>query len=594
MKKFFLFCAALLCTVAINAADLYIRGVGGNWDAKDEYKFTDNGDGTFTLEKTFDLSGSFKFADAAWGDELNFGSKTKATCSAEGVTIDLVVKGDNISTEGTLQLTKIVVDKNNKKATFYGAGAPAPEITVYTIAGQSALMGSDWNPADAANDMTNMGDGTFQLVKEGVTLAAGDYEYKAAGNHAWGVWECPSSGNNILTIAESGVYTVTFTLTPATLELKATAVKGDTPTPPTPPTPGSNTYYLVGWLNGAAYGIEGDIDNMGDYNLTSGPVVVTFEQMSYVQVKNQDKVIYGTPYVGATESGSTILSTTGTDKIGVPGEVEITFTLTENADGTVTLAYAWGDTPTPSENVYGITVNGTPVLGTKNESPLDPSFEEWQVLEQSLVTGDLVTLYNQNGGATWVVTLDEASVPGIELNATGDAYIITQDGCYNFYIKLKFEADQLYVGSCGDTPTPPTPGEEGFGIILGDGSTVKGWKSEHQVDFLEYMIEADLTTSTTFQIYDFGNQASWTEANVDETSTTNVIINASNVYEVLADGHYTIYLKMYGPENNQVYIGYTEPTSIREATIKAAVKKMVVNGILYIVKDNKAYTAHGF
>ena len=138
------------------------------------------------------------------------------------------------------------------------------------------------------------------------------------------------------------------------------------------------------------------------------------------------------------------------------------------------------------------------------------------------------------------------------------------------------------------------PVDEGYGIILGNGTTIKGEQNKDQTAFLEYVIVADLTAGTTFQLYDFGNKAPWTEANMDEASTPNVIINASNVYEVLADGHYTIYLKMYGPENNQVYIGYTEPTSIREATIKAAVKKMVVDGIFYIVKDNKAYTVFGF
>ncbi len=140
----------------------------------------------------------------------------------------------------------------------------------------------------------------------------------------------------------------------------------------------------------------------------------------------------------------------------------------------------------------------------------------------------------------------------------------------------------------------PTPKDEGFGIILGDGSTVKGWKNEAQVDFLEYMIEANLTAGATFQLYDFANDATWTEANVDEASTPNVTINASNVYEVLADGHYTIYLKMYGPENNQVYIAYEASTGLREAIINAPVKKVMVDGILYIVKDNKVYTAQGF
>lgn len=565
MKKFFLFCAALLGMSSVFAQDLtynvtvpagtkacYIAGDMNSWSFTEMTKVDDT---HYTITAG---SGGYKY------------------CS--GPSWDYVEKdaqGEEISNR-TYSESDVVA---SWKA-VYDPETPTPAGDAYYIKNNWNSSGWTWQEMTPNEDKSEW---TYTGVYGGTGV-----NINTKADDAGAQWFEQSNIQGTATVGAE----VTFTYNVAAGTV--TAVSGDTPTPPAP---GTSTYYLVGYINGVDYGISGDIDNMGDYNLTAGPVVITFTEKSYVQVKNQNKSIYGTAYVDATEPGSTVLSVGATDKIGLPANVEITFTLTENADGTVTLAYTWGGTPTPptpSENVFGITVNGTPVLGTKNESPLDPSFEEWQVLEQSLVTGDLVTLYNQNGGATWVVALDEASVEGIELNATGDAYIITQDGCYNFYIKLKYEADQLYVGSCGDTPTPPTPGEEGFGIILGDGSTVKGWKNEGQVEFLEYMIEADLTTGTMFQLYDFGNKVPWTEANIDEASTPNVTINASGVYEVAADGHYTIYLKMYGPENNQVYIGYTEPTSIREATIKAAVKKMVVDGIFYIVKDNKAYTAHGF
>ncbi|MBQ0075622.1 MAG: hypothetical protein KBS69_00580, partial [Bacteroidales bacterium] len=240
MKKFLTFLAVMLMSLtAINAEDLYLRGGVNGWNASADYKFTDKGDGTFTLDKTFDLEGQFKFADANWGSVLNFGSTEEATCSEQGVTINLVTNGDNISTDGKLSITKIVVDKNQKKATFFGTKGAASDA-VYTIAGQSALMGADWDPSATANDMTDMKDGTYQLVKENISLAAGDYEYKAVKNHAWGIWEYPSSGNNKLTISEAGTYTVTFTLTPATPALTANAVKSGEPQPV------ETKYYITG------------------------------------------------------------------------------------------------------------------------------------------------------------------------------------------------------------------------------------------------------------------------------------------------------------------------------------------------------------
>ena len=130
------------------------------------------------------------------------------------------------------------------------------------------------------------------------------------------------------------------------------------------PAPAVTDYYLVGYINGASYGIDGDIDNFGDYHFVNGKVTATFTSKSYVQVKDNNKQIYGTAYYAdAIEPDSMVLSVGATEKIGLPANVEITFTLTENADGTVTLAYTWGDTPTPpapgpTVDETGITVNG--------------------------------------------------------------------------------------------------------------------------------------------------------------------------------------------------------------------------------------------
>ena len=95
----------------------------------------------------------------------------------------------------------------------YETSDPPVVITSYTIAGDQALMGANWDPAATQNDMVLQEDGTYKLVKEGVELTAKGYEYKVVGNHAWSIWEVPSSGNQTLNIDEDGKYNVTFTLT---------------------------------------------------------------------------------------------------------------------------------------------------------------------------------------------------------------------------------------------------------------------------------------------------------------------------------------------------------------------------------------------
>ncbi len=99
-------------------------------------------------------------------------------------------------------------------------------------------------------------------------------------------------------------------------------------------------YYLVGWINGAAYGIEGDIDNFGDYHFVNGKVKATFNELSYIQVKDNNKQIYGTvAYVAPVDEAEITLLATGTEKAAVNGGVEYEYTLTVNQDGTLTLGY---------------------------------------------------------------------------------------------------------------------------------------------------------------------------------------------------------------------------------------------------------------
>lgn len=108
-------------------------------------------------------------------------------------------------------------DKGDGSWVVYGSGetpepTPNPDSDVYTIVGDEALVGSNWNTTDTNNDMLKQEDNTYKLVKENVTLSKGTYSYKVCKGHAWGTGEYPSGQNNkVLTIDVSGVYNITFT-----------------------------------------------------------------------------------------------------------------------------------------------------------------------------------------------------------------------------------------------------------------------------------------------------------------------------------------------------------------------------------------------
>ena len=98
---------------------------------------------------------------------------------------------------------------------------------------------------------------------------------------------------------------------------------------------------------------------------------------------------------------------------------------------------------------YGILVNGkTYFAGTQ--------VDEYEGFQQYLAhvpvkAGDFCQLCDAENKAVWAVDLNTASVEGFTRN--GDKYDISVDGCYDFYIKLKYGQDQLYIGpgsNCGD------------------------------------------------------------------------------------------------------------------------------------------------
>ena len=98
---------------------------------------------------------------------------------------------------------------------------------------------------------------------------------------------------------------------------------------------------------------------------------------------------------------------------------------------------------------YGILVNGkTYFAGTQ--------VDEYEGFQQYLThvpvkAGDFCQLCDAENKSVWAVDLNTASVEGFTRN--GDKYDISVDGCYDFYIKLKYGQDQLYIGlgsNCGE------------------------------------------------------------------------------------------------------------------------------------------------
>ena len=95
---------------------------------------------------------------------------------------------------------------------------------------------------------------------------------------------------------------------------------------------------------------------------------------------------------------------------------------------------------------YGILVNGKMYYqGTKVDE--FEGFTQYLANVQ-VVSGDKLQLYDYENKAGWAVDLNTYSESGF--TREGDHYNATVSGCYAFYIKLKYQEDELYIGNGSD------------------------------------------------------------------------------------------------------------------------------------------------
>ena len=192
---------------------------GSSWDTGNTENDMTSADGiNFTLTKEgvvleAGVSYGFKIvADHSW-DEAYPADNYNLTVNENGtytVTITFNKDTKEVGAEAVKTGDAIIADK------------------IWTIAGVEELMGSAWNNADTNNDMTNMGDGTFQLVKYNVAMEAEkNYEFKVLANHSWdenyGENGVPGGENVKISVETAGNYDVTFVWNPESKELYATA-----------------------------------------------------------------------------------------------------------------------------------------------------------------------------------------------------------------------------------------------------------------------------------------------------------------------------------------------------------------------------------
>ena len=115
---------------------------------------------------------------------------------------------------------------------------------------------------------------------------------------------------------------------------------------------------------------------------------------------------------------------------------------------------------------YGILVNGRYYFAGEYTDEFE-GFTQYLAHVQ-VNSGDYCQLYDAGNKASWAVAVNPYSVAGFTYDSLNQRYTITVTGCYDFYIKLKYQADELYIGpgsNCGEgvdiTKEDPLPGYNG-------------------------------------------------------------------------------------------------------------------------------------
>ena len=95
---------------------------------------------------------------------------------------------------------------------------------VWTAAGSSTIFGSHWAEKDTSNDLTDKGNGIWELTKTGCILEQNvKNEFKVVKNHSWA--ESYPAANYVFTVKETGTYSVTIQFDANNFEIKVKTTK---------------------------------------------------------------------------------------------------------------------------------------------------------------------------------------------------------------------------------------------------------------------------------------------------------------------------------------------------------------------------------
>ena len=192
-------------------------------------------EGGFKAGDVITIAGAFNNSDDSKSSAVDIftldGTTPTVLFTTEKFINGRLVDDDPVEQSFTLEADydKLYIGRNGNTGTVVTllkvVRQAAVETQTWTLVGAGPLCGSTWDLNDESNLLTTTDGVNYTLVKEDIVLETGvNYEYKAAKDKAWDV-SVPQSGNQTLTVNETGKYKVTFTLNVEAGTLTVEAVK---------------------------------------------------------------------------------------------------------------------------------------------------------------------------------------------------------------------------------------------------------------------------------------------------------------------------------------------------------------------------------
>ena len=270
---------------------------------------------------------------------------------------------------------------------------------------------------------------------------------------------------------------------------------------------------------------------------------------------------------------------------------------------------------------YGILVNGNTYFAGESAGEFE-GFTQYLAHVQ-VKNGDKLQLYDATNKAAWAVALNSYSEKGFTYDAAAGCYTAEVEGCYDFYIKLKWEADELYIGpgeNCGtgtliegtDNPGSDNPGTDNPGTTTGGNPRYyyKGYIDGEEVEPTDATLFTNGMAALTvysdaylFVIYQVDGQPGvqyMTTDYVDGPTHATLVTTGFEKMHVTA-GTYTLYL--YDNQDGTLELS-TEPMAgktlvstgtegLEQTKIEGKARKVIVDGQLRIVRGNKVFDLTG-